>query len=151
MSQKLLSMVLVMGLPRSGKTETAKQIVERFHTIRGEQMEHHEIDMYVDPGSSKEFSFEKEYCSKANKRCLDHVEAALKNKTNVAISNCLLHPAHRNAYFELAIQMHVDVITIVHCHAKNQKDNYNFTPVTDDEWFGIPVVVFVNDIKYLIS
>lgn len=91
-----MSLVLIRGLPGSGKSTFARSLVRLGWA-------HYEADMYF--MRHGEYLYNPKYVHTAHRWCLEHVAAALPFYENVAVSNTFLRKRELAPYFCLAHRM----------------------------------------------
>jgi energy-coupling factor transporter ATP-binding protein EcfA2 len=101
-SRKLnaLEIVLIRGLPGSGKTTLAKQMISHAHV---------EADQFFEV--SGEYLFNPEDVQKAHAWCLEQVKKALKNGKSVVVSNTFVRKWEMQPYQKLGYPVRVIVAT----------------------------------------
>jgi predicted kinase len=115
-----LTLTLIRGLPGSGKSSLAKQII-----IDAENGSIHlEADMFFTDESGV-YLFDPRLLKKAHAWCQDECKRALKNKISVVVSNTFVKHWEMAIYRELAMQFNAELI-IKTC--KSQYENIHNVP-----------------------
>lgn len=99
-------LILVRGIPGSGKSTKAKQLVEE-----GLADVHFEADMFFEVDG--DYVFDPSKVKDAHVWCQKETDAALAAGKNVVVSNTFVRKWETAAYFDMAAKHAVDVEVIV--------------------------------------
>ena len=97
---------LIMGLPGSGKTTKAEEILR----LAPDRTKHFEADMFF--LSDGKYVFEPSKLSLAHQWCEKETENALREYFDVIVSNTFLTPAERKPYILLAKKFACELVVI---------------------------------------
>lgn len=92
--------VLIRGLPGSGKTTLAKEMKSHVHI---------EADMYFEKDG--EYRYNPAEIQKAHDWCLDQVRAALRGGRDVVVANTFVRKWEMKPYYQLGVPVRVIVAT----------------------------------------
>lgn len=95
-------LLLVRGLPGSGKTTFANQFPDRVH---------YETDMYF-TNSDGVYNWDGSQLGRAHKWCQDSTREALRSGDSVVVSNTFTKKWEMEAYFEMAKELGVSVSVV---------------------------------------
>lgn len=151
-------LILITGLPGSGKTTLAKKFQKRHNGIGGDIIDHFEADMYFTDADGT-YNYVAGDIGKAHEWCQKKVEESLVAGHQCIVSNTSRREWERKPYFEMA-RKHKASMVIIHCRGNYTSihdvpvDTINKMRETTEEfieheWAGIPMVVIVNDEKEL--
>jgi predicted kinase len=128
----MAKLILIRGIPGSGKSTMAKAMVE------GTQARHIEADMYfVDPHTGK-YEWDGMRIGHAHEWCIDRAGLYLRSNVDVVVSNTFTRLKEMRPYFELAKVLGVQVNVLlaqgafqnihgVPAHVlKNMKDRFEY-------------------------
>ena len=96
-----VNLLLIRGLPGSGKTTFAKTLTEYTHL---------ETDMYF--SLSGEYKWDGSLLGKAHKWCQDEVKKNLLAGNSVAVSNTFTKKWEMQAYFDMAKELNIPIKVI---------------------------------------
>jgi len=88
----MAELILIRGLPGSGKSTMAKAYVRRGY-------QHFEADMYFERGGK--YAFDLRYISQAHEWCLQQTKKALAAGKNVVVSNTFVKKWELEPYLKL--------------------------------------------------
>ena len=97
-------LIMIIGIPGSGKTTLAKKYQAAWPT----PIPIYEADMFFERGG--EYKWDPKLLKQAHKWCFDNVEDSLKKGESVIVSNTFLTPWERKPYLELAKKYNADVM-----------------------------------------
>lgn len=101
-----MTLIIVRGLPGSGKTTLAYALVRS-----GLVLNHHEADQFFTDEDGA-YNYLKSKIGKAHEWCIGCVEDSLKNGESCVVSNTFVRKREMKPYFELAERYGVDVQVI---------------------------------------
>lgn len=103
---------LIIGIPGSGKTTKAKEIISKYES-QNKQIKHYEADMFFEHDG--QYKFNPALLGKAHAWCQKKTEEAMMNNIDVIVSNTSLTPRERYFYLALAklYDYEVKVITMI--------------------------------------
>jgi tRNA uridine 5-carbamoylmethylation protein Kti12 len=96
----MAKLIIVRGIPGSGKSTYAKNLMK----LLGTEPEHFEADMFF----GKEYKFDYKYLSDAHKWCQAQTAFALFNNKDVIVSNTFIKNKEIKPYYEIALRYEVD-------------------------------------------
>jgi predicted kinase len=144
MENKMSKLYLIIGIPGSGKTTKAKEIIEAYKA-EGKEIRHYEADMFFEKDG--EYKFEFFNLGKAHNWCFNNTREALKNGIDVIVSNTSLTPEERGPYLRLVkrFKCELEVITMtgeyenVHGVPKGKLEfmKKRYIPYSDEELANI--------------
>ncbi len=108
-----VALVLIIGLPGSGKSTTANLLSS------GGEFIHVEADQYFIDNDTGEYVFDADKLSEAHEWCLNHAKELLESGYKVVVSNTLTTAKERRPYFELGFKF------AVHIALGNYQDIHN--------------------------
>ena len=88
-------LLILRGLPGSGKTTLAKKIKEQM------DFEHYEADMFFEDSETGEYKFDREKLSEAHEWCFNKVKEALEAGKNVIVANTFSRKWEYEKYLDL--------------------------------------------------
>lgn len=106
-----MDLILIIGIPGSGKSTKAREIIAQYQA-NNLPIAHYEADMFFE--RSGEYKFNPAQLPVAHAWCQKKTEEAMQNNINVIVSNTSLTPKERRIYIELAkiYRYSVKVITM---------------------------------------
>jgi predicted kinase len=106
-----MDLILIIGIPGSGKSTKAREIITQYQA-NNLPIAHYEADMFFE--RSGEYKFNPAQLPVAHAWCQKKTEEAMQNNINVIVSNTSLTPKERRIYIELAkiYRYKVQVITM---------------------------------------
>jgi predicted kinase len=97
-------LVIIRGLPGSGKTKFAKELEARGYY-------HYETDMFFTKNG--EYKWNPNQKSIAHKWCLDKCRRSLEMGCDVVVSNTFTKKSYLKPYLDMAAELGVEVFTII--------------------------------------
>ena len=143
-------LVLMIGVPGSGKTTLAKRLCHFMQDI-GNNCKVHEADNYfISPDG--DYKFDATKLSLAHNECQSKVHADLLDGNNVIVSNTSLRAWERKPYIDMVRSMDICLYIVImdkvyqNVHGVSaervEEMKKKFEPITSDEFKGIRSVSF---------
>jgi predicted kinase len=136
MEKIMTTMYLIIGVPGSGKSTKAKELVSQNNNIC-----HYEADMFFEQEGNYVFDFTK-LCD-AHKWCQKKCIEAMKESKDVIVSNTSLSKKERSVYFEMAKRFNYEIVVMtmtgnyqnIHNVSKEkiEKMKQRYEPFTEEE------------------
>lgn len=101
----MAKLILLRGLPGSGKSTFAKFLYTRENT------RHFEADMFFDIYNQNKF--DASLLSKAHSWCLENTKLSLENYYDVIVSNTFTQEWEMQPYFDMAKELGVEVTVLI--------------------------------------
>ena len=97
------NLLLIRGLPGSGKTTYAKSLIDYMHL---------ETDMYFTNPDTGEYKWDGSLLGKAHKWCQEEVKRTLLEGNSVVVSNTFTKKWEMQAYFDMAKELGIPISVI---------------------------------------
>jgi len=105
-------LIMIIGVPGSGKTTKANEIIENYVKNNLTAPENFEADMWFCNNANHEYKWFAAGLRYAHAWCYNKVEESLKNNFDVIVSNTSSTIRDRNIYIKLAKQYNADIEVI---------------------------------------